>query len=116
MWNEHIYVNVVAILSIGGQGNRLIGNYMSSTLYMKIFLTPIQKTNNPGVNLTYPIGSEQESRESINNKWERDIFEFLTRKNFQHTIKKQIIAVFLPEFIKEKITRRKDLGASRAMK
>ena len=56
MWNEDIWGNVGEIIPIKVQGNRLIGDYMSATLYAKLFLTPLQKQINPGNNPAYPTG------------------------------------------------------------
>ena len=89
-------------MSIGGQGNGLIGDYMPAALYATICPTPYQKPTNPGNNPYYPTGATQVTRESIKDIWERDRFEFVTRKNFQHAIKKQIIAEVSPEFLEGK--------------
>ena len=74
---------------------------MSSILYKIICLTSYQKHTNPGNNPSYYKEETQAARESIKDSWESDQFDFVTRKNSQNSIKKQIIAVVFPEFIDE---------------
>ena len=78
VWNEDMWGNVTFIPSIRGQGNRLIGYYMSPTLYARIFLTPYQKATNPDKSLSYPTGATQAACNIIKDTWERDLFEFVT--------------------------------------
>ena len=80
---------------------------MLSTLYATIFPTPYQKPTNTGNNPSYPTESTEKTRDSTKDIWERNRFEFVNRKNFQHVIKNKIIAEFYPEFIKKKNNRKK---------
>ena len=95
------------IMAILGQGNGIIGDYMSDTFYATIWLTPYQKPTDPGNNPAYPTGSTQAASEIIKYTWERDQFEFITLKNFQHETKRQIIAAFFPELLEDKKNQKK---------
>ena len=83
VWNEEIWGNLAAIMSIRGQGNGLIGDYMLSTLYARIFLTPYQKPTNAGNNPYYPIGATQVERKIIKDTWDHNRVEFVTREHCQ---------------------------------
>ena len=85
----------------------MIGDYMPSTIYATILPTTYQNPTNTGKHTAYPTGVTQAAHKSIKDNWERNQFEFTTRENFQHAIKKQIIAAVLPEFIEEKKNRKK---------
>ena len=69
VWNGDIWGNISAIMSIGGQGNKLIGDYISATLYTTICLKPYPKPTNPGNNLACPTGATQAAYESIKDSW-----------------------------------------------
>ena len=58
-------------------------------------------------NAAYPTGATKSARESINDNWERDWLEFVTRNNFQDTIKKQIITDILLELLEEMNNKKK---------
>ena len=88
LWNEDIWFNVAAFMSIGGQGNGLIGDYMPAALYATICPTPYQKPTNPGNNPSYSTGATYLAYKSIKDNWERSQFEFVTHNNCQHLIKK----------------------------
>ena len=61
--NEFIWLNVTEINSIVVQGNGVIGEYMSTTFYAKIFLTPYQKLND-----TWKIQSTQQGQHKCHAK------------------------------------------------
>ena len=100
--NGEVWSNVVAIMLIGGQVNGMIGYYMLYTCYATIFLPSYQKPTNPANNPAYPTGATQAAQESIKDTWGCVRFGFIARDNFQHEIKKQIIATDSIEFPKEK--------------
>ena len=100
MWNEDIWGNVATIISIWGQENGLIGDYMSTTIYVTICLTPHQKLTDIEKTV-YPIGATKAAREIIKDNWERELLELITRENCQHAVKKQIVTEVFPEFLEE---------------
>ena len=115
VWNKEIWGNVVEILSIGGQGKGVIWDYLSYTLYAKIWLAPYQKPTYSGDNTAYPTGKTQEACKIIKDSQECDRFELITRENFQHVINKQTTVEVLPELLNDKRTERKESRTFRSM-
>ena len=72
VWNEDIWGNVVAIISIRGQVNRMIGEYMLFTLYATMCPTPYQKPTDIGNNIAYSKRATQVTRKSIKDILERN--------------------------------------------
>ena len=70
VWNEDIWRNVASIPSLTGQGNGLLVNYITSTLYGTISVNPYFTPRNPGTNTTYPPGTAMVKKENNKDRWE----------------------------------------------
>ena len=91
VWNEEIWGDVVAVLSLIGQGNGLLGDYTTPTLYTTIYTNPYLTPHNPGTNATYPPGATMVARDNIKDNWKRDIIKYATRNIYQNTAEKMLI-------------------------
>ena len=67
--DEVIWGNVVYVLSLTGQGNNLLVDYMKPTLCTTISVNPHLTPINPGTNPMYPMGTTMVARENINYNW-----------------------------------------------
>ena len=69
VWNEDIWGNVAAVPPITGQGNVLLGNYMTPTLYDTIFTNPYLTLSDLETDPMYPLCAAMVSRDNTKDNW-----------------------------------------------
>ena len=65
VWNEYIWGDMAAALSLAIQGNSLLVYYMTPTLYDTICINPYLTPSDPGMNPMYPLGETMVSIDNI---------------------------------------------------